>query len=584
MSRIIHKAGIPKPVIAIVIVILLLVLIVGAVFGIAYARGNSNKIFKGVSAYKIDLSDKTEDEARSLIEEYRNKAREKEYKLSFNNNYLIVDGEDVELNIPKKVVDDALAYGRSTDFFTQATNVIKSIFGEKKDFSEDITVNEDIVREKVDSLVGSSGDKAVDDTYKLSGDYIIITKGHDGVAPKYNHVIEKIIEESQEDSESAIIEVEATVNNCQRIDIDWLYDTVYVQKQDAEFTSGGQYKKEVIGVSFSKSEANAKYNQLKPDESTTIKLIKEAPDVTTENLEKVLFADVLASFKTNYAQSNVNRSTNLRLAAESIDGTILLPGETFSYNETVGERTSARGYKMAHIYSGGEVVDGLGGGICQISSTLYNAVLKANLKVVDRTNHMFWPEYVEPGLDATVAWGSIDFKFMNDRNSPVKIVTSAKNGVATAQILGKKEENEPNVVIEKVILETYQPSTQHKEDPTMLVGTQSVVQQPVKGYKVEVYKVLKDSKTGKQISRELVSGKADIYKATDKIIAIGTKAKETTPTPAPQINTPPPQVVTPAPTAAPTAVPVKPTATPKRSKLTPVPAADSGYWPVGWGT
>ena len=123
------------------------------------------------------------------------------------------------------------------------------------------------------------------------------------------------------------------------------------------------------------------------------------------------FPDTLSEFSTRYAASNVNRTTNLRLAANQINGTVLMRGETFSYNDGVGERTIAAGYKEAPIYVSGRVEDGLGGGICQITTTLYNAAVFANLEIVERTNHQFVPSYVGAGRDATVVYGAIDFKF-----------------------------------------------------------------------------------------------------------------------------------------------------------------------------
>ncbi len=122
---------------------------------------------------------------------------------------------------------------------------------------------------------------------------------------------------------------------------------------------------------------------------------------------------MLGSFTTKYDGTNTARTTNLKLAASKINETILSPGEEFSYNAIVGERTIAAGYKEAKVYSNGQVVDGLGGGICQISTTLFNAALYANLEITEIHNHQFVPSYVGAGRDATVVYGSKDFKFKN---------------------------------------------------------------------------------------------------------------------------------------------------------------------------
>ena len=162
-----------------------------------------------------------------------------------------------------------------------------------------------------------------------------------------------------------------------------------------------------------------------------------------------------------------------------------MPGETFSYNKVVGARTIAAGYKEAPIYVQGQVVDGLGGGICQITSTLYNAVVYANLEVTQRTNHQFVPSYVTASRDATVVYGAIDFQFKNNRDYPIKLVCSVSGGVANFKIFGMKQENDCEVQISSY--ETGRTST---------------------AIYSEAYKILK--RDGQIIGRQLLS--KDTYK------------------------------------------------------------------------
>ena len=190
----------------------------------------------------------------------------------------------------------------------------------------------------------------------------------------------------------------------------------------------------------------------KSDKECSIPLKTVYPRVTTNMIGRKAFPDLLAEFKTNYAASNVNRTTNLKLAAKKINGTVLLPGETFSYNKTVGARTIAAGYKDAAIYQNGEVVDGLGGGICQISTTLFNAALFANLNIVELHNHQFVPSYVGAGRDATVVYGAKDFQFKNSRKYAIKIECSVSGGVAKFKIYGVKEDTEYDVKVNASII------------------------------------------------------------------------------------------------------------------------------------
>ena len=198
-----------------------------------------------------------------------------------------------------------------------------------------------------------------------------------------------------------------------------------------------------LDFDFSIEEAN---NLLQTAENTVelpLKTIK--PNVTTNMLGIEAFPDLLSEFTTYYATYERNRSTNIQLSTGSINGLVLMPGDIFSYNEVVGERTSARGYKLAGVYENGKVVQGIGGGICQTSTTLFNAALFANLEIVEHANHMFIPSYSSAGRDATVSYGTLDFKFKNSRNYPIKIVSYAQNGVVNFKLYGHKEPTEYNV-------------------------------------------------------------------------------------------------------------------------------------------
>ena len=245
-----------------------------------------------------------------------------------------------------------------------------------------------------------------------------------------------------------------------------------------------------------------------------------------------------------------------------------LHGEIFSYNKEVGQRTYANGFKDAHIFSGGKVVDGLGGGICQVSSTLYNAILAVDgIEIVERKNHMMYPEYVKPSLDATVVWGSIDFRFKNTRETPIKIVATVKNGVATTTIYGKKTVNEPIIELQSVIEKTIEYTTVTEYDNTLEEGKTIVTQEPVNGYISKAYKIVKDE-NGKEISKTLIS--SDTYKQTSKIITVGTKKVET--------PTEPQNPTTPAEPSVPS-TPEQPSQNPENPQ-----DDESDNWPTGWDT
>lgn len=243
------------------------------------------------------------------------------------------------------------------------------------------------------------------------------------------------------------------------------------------------------------------------------------PAVTLESIAGQAFPNKLAEFTTRYDVTNKNRSTNLELSSQKVNGTIVLPGEVFSYNKIVGARTISAGYKEAAIYSGGKVVQGIGGGICQLSSTLYNAVLYANLEITSRTNHRFLTSYVQAGRDATVSWGTIDFCFKNTRNYPIKIVSNVANGIVRVTIHGMQEENEYEVELQTKTLETIPYKTNYIDDNTLEEGVEIIEQNGSNGVKSETYKILKQN--GAVISKSLLS--LDTYSSLEKVIRRGTK-------------------------------------------------------------
>ncbi len=186
------------------------------------------------------------------------------------------------------------------------------------------------------------------------------------------------------------------------------------------------------------------YNKYLSDKSTgaaqnTTQPSNTTDDTTTNTTTKgEEFSDVLGSKTTYYNSSVKGRTTNIRLAAEAINGTVLQPGETFSLNGIVGRRTAAKGYQNAIIFQNGKQVEGLGGGVCQVSSTVYGAVLYADLKVTERSCHQFQVSYTPVSQDAAVYYGSQDFKFVNNTDNPIKIVASAGSGSLSVTIYGTK--------------------------------------------------------------------------------------------------------------------------------------------------
>lgn len=177
------------------------------------------------------------------------------------------------------------------------------------------------------------------------------------------------------------------------------------------------------------------------DKKITIPAKTYEPQNTTEKMTELLYKDKLGTYSTNFGSSSASRANNVRLATNRINGTELMPGEEFSYDKTILSRTSANGYMPAGVYVGNKSDVGMGGGICQPSSTLYAAALYANLEIVERHNHSLPVSYLPSGMDATIAEGYLDLRIKNNTNYPIKIVSSAEGGVCTFSIYGYNEKN-----------------------------------------------------------------------------------------------------------------------------------------------
>lgn len=238
---------------------------------------------------------------------------------------------------------------------------------------------------------------------------------------------------------------------------------------------------------------------------------------TADNLSSI--NTLISSFSTNYSSSSENRAANIELATKAINGKYYLPGETFSFNDVVGQRTDARGYKAAPVIIGNKVDTDLGGGICQVSSTLYNAIIRANIKSTERTHHTIPSSYVDLGMDATVDYGNIDYKFKNNLSYPIYVEAYTENRNIHFNIYSNKELAKTKYDLYNEIYQQIQPTVKYVDDPKLPAGSTEIDQTAYTGYKVKVYK--RKYENGVYVGQELVSD--DYYLPVDGIVKNGTK-------------------------------------------------------------
>ena len=249
----------------------------------------------------------------------------------------------------------------------------------------------------------------------------------------------------------------------------------------------------------------------------TLTAITAKPAITAAMLGDLT---ALGSFSTHFALGT--RGSNIALAASHINGTLLAPGQIFSYNKVVGPRIESAGFQDAPVIVKGELVPGIGGGICQVSSTLYNAVLLSDLKIVHRAHHAFPVHYLPAGRDATVVDGAIDFQFQNSTPAPIYIAASSGGGHLSFRILGKKTPGK-TVAIELADHEVEPtPPPKTVSDPTLYAGTRRFKDRGHRGQRVTVYRVVKQN--GQVLKRELIS--RDHYRPFAPIVLTGREAAQ----------------------------------------------------------
>ena len=479
----------PKSIMTIFTILVMIVFSIILILVIGFTAYNffNTKIVSGVYIKGIDVSNLSKSDAKYQLDNLVSQNLPDEIKLKHDDFVATVSLSQMETQFDtKNAVESAYLVGRQGNIFENNLYVLNTMFSHVN-IEPTVKINNDLLTTYLDSLSSQLPDTVIQSSYYIEGNNLIITSGKEGHVVDIPQTIQNIKSAVSDFScKDTPVEIAVKTEQPQPIDIEKIHNEIYKEPVDAYYTQNPfmVYPSE-NGVDFNISIDEAKTIISEPKEEYSIPLKYITPNVTTNMIGTEAFPDLLSTFSTNYSTRDTDRTTNLRLAANKINGTVLMPGETFSYNQVVGARTIAAGYKEAPIYVSGEVVDGLGGGICQITSTLYNAVIYANLEIVERSNHQFVPSYVSASRDATVVYGSIDFKFKNNRNYPIKLVCSVSGGVANFQIFGMKTPDDYEVEIS-----SYQTGT-----------TATAIYS-------EAYKILK--KNGQVVSRELLS--KDTYK------------------------------------------------------------------------
>lgn len=492
----------------------LVLLLFVALCGFTYLYPN---VFPGVTVGTIPVGgmsrsaavDKIEKESGALYEGQNVSVTiyETTYDIPVEDVLQSVDSEQSAAN--------AFAVGRTGNPFVRIWNVIKAAAG-KNEAQIAATVDEDGLTKTLEDIASKALTEPVEPTWEIGTDTMTIYAGKPGVNFD-SAAVEQVLDEKIRLMDFEPYEVSVELSETPQIDIDKIAEQVIGDPVSATVSKedGKTIIPEKVGVQFDVEEARTIIGDGSA-ESYEIPVTTTAAKVTAEKLEEVLFRDTLASCSTSLNEGNVPRTNNVRLASAAINGTILNPGEEFSYNNVVGERTTERGYQSAGAYSGNEIIDEVGGGVCQPSSTLYMAVLRADLEVTQRVNHSFTVAYTPLGEDATVSWGGPDFCFKNDTDYPIKILAEQSNGQLTMTIVGTKT-SDKTVTTRTEVIETYTPQRIEKKDNSMMVGQSRVEVSGIPGYSTRTYKIITENG---QTTEELAN--TSNYIKRDEVVYVGT--------------------------------------------------------------
>lgn len=494
-------------------------LIVAVYLGLCLYVGASRTVLPGVWSEQMELSGMTEEEAARALDRWVEDAyADAVYELQCGSSQIQVSGNIAQLD-SAAAAREAWLVGRSEPFLKRGAVILSHLVGRKTIVPGSVELNEAgkaRMEEVFAQLDRAEGVALVETVWSVNGDQLIITRGITGASVDRERAVEAL-QDVMRQLGSGTVKIPMAYTQPVPLDLQELHGELYAQAADAFVERDEQGKVQivphVVGVDFDAVWAQEQFDGTAEGAMVHIPLTVTVPDVTENALQSKLFRDVIGECNTNIGGTEY-RLNNVIVAAKAMDGVILMPGEVFSYNETLGPRTEANGYLPAPAYIGGKTVDDVGGGICQNSSTLYLAVLRANLEIVERTNHMYTVGYVPDGLDATVAFNAIDFKFRNSTDYPIRMEAQVSGRKLYVKLYGTETEK----VTVKMVTETLSTTpytVTYKPDSEIAVGKTEVETTAYTGCKVQVFRCVYDER-GNLISKTKES--VNNYRHRDKVI------------------------------------------------------------------
>lgn len=552
-----------KRIVVIVAVGIALILCAGTALG-AVLVSRSETIFPRVSLGGVDLGGMTIQEAAQALDKAG-------YVGEGDGLVTVVLPADADLEVsagdaglpatPEEGAQIAWNYGRdSTSALARLGTWLNCLFTGADLDREQLPLNEEAIRAKITEAAEDSQKSLLSESVQIGEEEITLIKGGAVISIDEDAIYDLVVKAIREHNFTQLIYTPQYTGTAEDFDFEALHNEIFTEPRDAIYDKEtGEVTQSEVGRDFDIPKAERLWAGAELGDAVVIPLEIQNPHVTTKDLKASLFANCLSQKTTSLGGSSAARINNITKACASINGLVLNPGEVFSYNEALGQRTAAAGYQAAGAYANGEVVSELGGGICQVSSTLYYCTLYANLEITERYCHYFGVSYLPAGLDATVSWGGPDFKFKNDRDYPIKIEAYVDSGVVAVKLWGTDKDG------------SYVEMQVDSWNMTNGYGTQS-------------YRLIYD-KNGTLIEKRKESVSQYHYHGTDTPTSSTPKpspASTPTPTPSGGETTPPSTtpVTTPPPATDPVVTPSPIVTPPPAVDPTPPPAVPDGDTPA----
>lgn len=558
----------------------LLIGIIAAVWYVIATDPNDGKILNNVTVAGVNIGNMTKSEAEAALSAATGSTyTQKDMVIEFPDATIQLSPADTGAVLDvDAAVDAAYDYGRTGTREEKEQALANSLTSEHPiALLPYLNLDLDYIRTQLDNYGKSFNSTYVPSSVTAKGEMpvldagagnfdanaacqtLVVTVGVPGRYIDIENVYNRVLDAYSFNQFLVTVEMDKEETIPEEIDLEAVYAEFCSEPQDATVDDETyEVIYETYGYGFDLEQAMLQLEQSVYGDTFEIPLEMIAPKILGAEMKELLFRDVLASYETKHT-TNQNRNTNLTLACAAINGTVLDPGEEFDYNTVVGERTSAKGYKAADAYSSGKTVQTIGGGVCQVSSTIYYCCLIADLEIVNRSPHSYVSSYMPMGMDATVSWGGPEFTFKNNTNYPIRIEAEVADGYVKIKLIGT-DEKDYYVEMEYEVIGGQSPDTiteVYPPDNPEGYKDGEVIQTPYHGYTVRTYKLKYDKQTKELISRE--EDRVSSYKKRDKIVA-SIQAPTEPPTAPPAATnppatdppaTPPPATEAPAPTDPP---------------------------------